>query len=95
MAIFMIIYNQINSNTEASMYLTKTGFGPFADKKDEWWGDIIATDPTVGEDGKTVVGFKTYKYADEAVKAKTTALYIGKSQKGKPGFVGMYLSEDK
>jgi hypothetical protein len=74
------------------MYFTKTGYGPFADKKDEWWGDIISTDPIVGEDGKTVVAFKTYTYWNEV---KTPSIHIGKSKKGKPGFAGLYLSEDK
>ncbi|MCX6735635.1 MAG: hypothetical protein NTZ13_00965 [Candidatus Parcubacteria bacterium] len=74
------------------MYTTKNGFGPFANKKDEWWGDIIESDPLVGEDGKTVVGFKTYAYWNEV---KTPSVYIGQSKLGKVGFVGMYLSEDK
>jgi len=74
------------------MYTTKNGFGPFANKKDEWWGDIVATDPIVAEDGKTVVAFKTYTYWNEV---KTPSIYIGKSKSGKAGFVGMYLSKDK
>ncbi|MCK9352376.1 MAG: hypothetical protein WCT49_06105 [Candidatus Paceibacterota bacterium] len=74
------------------MFFTQTGFGPFADKKDEWWGDIIATDPIVGEDGITVLGFKTYAYWNEV---KTPSIYIGPPKKGKSGYVGMYLSEDK
>jgi hypothetical protein len=78
------------------MFFTENGVPIlFAKKKGDWWGDIIATDPILAEDGKTVVGFKTYKWADEAVKAGAIALYIGTSDLGYFGYVGMYLSEDK
>jgi hypothetical protein len=61
----------------------------------DWWTDIIATDPILAEDGKTVVGFKTYQWADEAVKAGTIALFVGPSKKGKQGYVGLYLAKEK
>jgi hypothetical protein len=78
------------------MFFTEDGVPIlFAKKKGDWWGDIIATDPILAEDGKTIVGFKTYQWADEAVKAGAIALYIGDAKKGKSGFAGMYLSKDK
>ena len=74
------------------MYFTAAGFGPFADKKGEWWADIHGSEPTVAEDGKTVVSFRTYSYWNEV---KTPSIYVGPSKNGKPGHVGLYLSEDK
>ena len=85
----------MNSFTGVSiMFFTEDGVPIlFATKKDDWWGDISATDPVLSEDGKTVIGFKTYTWADEAVKANTIALHIGAKKKGKSGTVGMYLSK--
>lgn len=74
------------------MFFTENGVPIlFAEKKGDWWADNVATDMILAEDGKTVVGFKTYKWADEAVKTGKIALYTGESKTGKSGYVGMYL----
>jgi hypothetical protein len=78
------------------MLIEKAGCVTFyyATKIGDWWADIIATDPIIDCLG-FVVGFETYKWADEAVKAGTIELYVSGSKNGKPGYVGLYLSQEK
>jgi hypothetical protein len=80
------------------MLIEKAGCVTFyyATKIGDWWADIIATDPIMDcLDLDYVVGFKTYKWADEAVKAEALTLVVGPSKKEKPGYVGLYLAKEK